>query len=159
VLIQAAAGGVGIFAVQLAKLKGAYVVAIGSEKNLSFLKELGADEVYNYHNGYTALSNDFDAVLDSMETAVHLIPHLKKGGRYLSITEPASQELAHQYEITAFNFLYHPDTAQLTQVKELIEENRLKVFIDKVLPLANASQMLKYQMEGHSKEKNILLVS
>ncbi|MFS4474395.1 NADP-dependent oxidoreductase [Chryseobacterium sp. T20] len=158
ILIQAAAGGVGVFATQLAKLRGAHVVAIGSEKNFSFLHELGADEVIDYHKGYAELSNDYDAIFDSMETSALLIPHLKKGGRYLSITEAASQELAQQYEIKAFNFLYQPNTAQLNQVKELIEKNKLKVFVDKVLPLADAAEILKYQMEGHSKGKNVLEV-
>src|SRR5215467_3709653 len=63
VLIQAAAGGVGLYAVQLAKVKGAYVVAVASAKNRDFLKSLGADEVFDYTNDYSLMSPDFDAVL------------------------------------------------------------------------------------------------
>ncbi|MBI3883548.1 MAG: NADP-dependent oxidoreductase [Sphingobacteriales bacterium] len=159
ILIQAAAGGVGIFAVQLAKQKGAYVVAVGSEKNEAFLKSLGANEVFSYKNDYSNLPKDFDAVFDSMESSKQTIPLLKKGGKYLSITEPASEELINRYGILATNFLYKSDGKQLSHIKDLLESNNLKTFIDSIFPLSEASEALKYQKQGHSKGKNVLVIS
>jgi len=160
VLIQAAAGGVGIFAVQLAKRRGCYVVAIGSERNSDFLKSLGADQVFDYCSySYEALPDDFDAVFDSMETSKALIPLLNEGGRYLSITEPASKDLADKYRVSVYNFLYQPHASQLDQIRKMIEANALKVFVDRTFDLKDASQALLYQKQGHSRGKNVLEVS
>jgi NADPH:quinone reductase-like Zn-dependent oxidoreductase len=158
ILIQAAAGGVGIFAVQLGKLSGAYVVAVGSEKNDDFLKHLGADEVFNYRNDYSLLPHNFDAILDSVETSRQTIPLLKEGGRYVSLTEPASDELAKEFGITATNFLFKRNATQLNNIKELIETNNLKVFVDKTFLLSETGEALKYQRAAHSRGKNVLKV-
>ncbi|MPR34951.1 NADP-dependent oxidoreductase [Salmonirosea aquatica] len=159
VLIQAAAGGVGTMAVQLAKWKGAYVVALASPKNASFLTELGADEVVDYkRDDLTETIQDVDAAFDSMATSAQLFKMLKKGGRYVSITAKPSQELAESYGVSATNFLFHSDAAQLSQLVALIEEGKIKVFLDKTFPLAEAKAALEYQKQGHSRGKNVLLV-
>ena len=158
VLIQAAAGGVGVFAVQLAKIIGSYIVAVGSEKNKEFLKSIGADEVCDYKNGYTGLPADFDAVLDSVQSSQQTIPLLKKGGRYVSITAPAQEELVKKFEVSATNFLYTSDGKQLNAIKELIESSKLKVFVDKTYPLSEVREALKYQQGSHSRRKNVLKI-
>jgi len=159
VLIQAAAGGVGLFAVQLAKLKSAFVVAVASPKNRDFLKSLGADEVFDYTSDYSLMPRDFDAILDSMDTSQQTIPLLKKGGRYVSLTEPAADGLSKKFEVSATNFLYKPDAVQLENIKELIETDRLRVFIDKIFSLSEANEALKYQRISHTRGKNILEVN
>ena len=160
ILIQAAAGGVGIFAVQFAKWKGAYVVAVASEKNIAFLKLLGADEILNYHTAdFSTLSNDFDAVFDSMASAEQTCKLLKKDGRYVSITAKPSAELAERYGISATNFLFVSDAGQLGEIVKLIEQEKVKVFLDKVFPLTAVKEALAYQQLGHSKGKNILTVA
>jgi NADPH:quinone reductase-like Zn-dependent oxidoreductase len=159
VLIQAAAGGVGIFAVQLAKLSGAYVVAVASVKNRDFLMSLGADEVFDYTNDYSLLPGNFDAVLDSMETSPQTIPLLKNGGRYVSITEPAPTDLTKKFGVSAASFLYSSNAIQLDKIRELIEANKLKVFVDKTFPLSETREALKYQKYGHSRGKNVLTVN
>jgi NADPH:quinone reductase-like Zn-dependent oxidoreductase len=158
ILIQAAAGGVGNFAVQLAKLKGAYVVAVASEKNTEFLKYLGADEVFNYANDFSILPRNFDGVLDSMDSSEQTIPLLKTGGRYVSITGPAADEIVKRFEVHATNFLYEPNATQLDNIRELIETNKLKVVIDKTFALSEASDALRYQEASHTRGKNILKV-
>lgn len=158
VLIQAAAGGVGVFAVQLAKFAGAHVVAVGSERNTAFLKSLGADEVFDYHQGYATLSGDFDAVLDSVVSAAQTIPLLKRGGRYVSLTIPASQELADQYGVTISNFLYNSNAAQLKEVVRLIGEGALRVIVDKTFHFEDIVAALQYQRAGHSRGKNVLIM-
>lgn len=158
VLIQAAAGGVGIFAVQLAKIKGAYVVAVGSEKNSEFLKSLGADEVFDYENDFSTLPNDFDAILDSVASSEETLRLLKKGGKYVSLTLPASQELAVSLDVSATNFLYTSNSDSLQKIVDLIEAGELKVFIDKIFSFKDLVPALLYQQAGHSKGKNILII-
>lgn len=158
ILIQAAAGGVGLFALQFAKWKGAYVVAIASEKNEQFLKSLGADEIFDYKKNFPVLPNDFDAVFDSMASSEQAFKALKKGGKYVSITAKPSNELAESYGISATNFLFYSNAEQLKQIVTLIEQGKVKVFIDKTFALSNAKQALDYQKQGHSRGKNVLVV-
>ncbi|MEZ0611857.1 NADP-dependent oxidoreductase [Fibrella sp. WM1] len=157
VLVQAAAGGVGYFAVQLAKWKGARVVAVASEKNEAFVREAGADEVIDYRNGYDSLPADFDAVFDSMGTSAQTIPLLKPGGRYVTITAKPAEGLAEQHGVTAQHFLFHADADQMTQLVGLIEQGTLKVVLDRQFALTDAKEALAYQKLGHSKGKNVLL--
>jgi NADPH:quinone reductase-like Zn-dependent oxidoreductase len=102
------------------------------------------------------LPADFDAIMDSMATSRQTIPLLKKGGRYVSLTAPAADGLAKEFDVSATSFLYTPNAAQLEKIKELIETNKLKIFIDKIFPLSQASEALKYQQSSHSRGKNVL---
>lgn len=158
VLVQAAAGGVGYFAVQLAKWKGARVVAVASEKNEAFVRDAGADEVIDYHNGYANMPADFDAVFDSMGTSAQTIPLLKPGGRYVTITAKPVEGLAEQHGVTAQHFLFQADADQLAQLVALVEQGLLKVAIDRQFALTDAKEALAYQQQGHSRGKNVLLV-
>jgi len=158
VLIQAAAGGVGVFAVQLAKQAGAHVVAVGSGKNAEFLTSLGADEVFDYKFDFKTLPADLDAVLDSMNSPEKTMPLLKKGGRYVSIAQPPAPELARQLGVTASSFLYNPNSEQLKEVVGLIGRGQLKIFIDKTFPLEQVVAGLQYQKAGHTRGKNVIIV-
>lgn len=159
ILVQAAAGGVGIFAVQFAKWKGAQIIGIASPKNETFLKNLGVDGIIDYKTAdFSKIIPDFDAVFDSMASSEKTIPLLKKGGRYVSITAKPSEELAQKYGVEATNFLFHSDAEQLKTIVGLIEEGHIKVILDKQFKLTEAKDALKYQHEGHSKGKNVLVV-
>ena len=159
VLVQAAAGGVGFFAVQFAKWKGAHVVGVASLKNEAFLKSVGVESIIDYKTAdFFKITPDFDAVFDSMASSEKTIPLLKKGGRYVSITAKPSDELAQQHGVEATNFLFHSDAAQLKTIVGLIEEGRVKVVLDKQFKLTEAKDALTYQHEGHSKGKNVLIV-
>lgn len=153
ILIQAAAGGVGTFAVQLAKQQGAYVVAVGSRQNEDFLKGLGADEVIDYKEGFDHVSADFDAILDSKASAAQTIPLLRKNGRYVSLTLPAPAELVRQYDVIASSFLF---TAGTDRLHRIVENDSLKIIIDKVFPAAEIAEALAWQNAGRSKGKNVL---
>lgn len=153
ILIQAAAGGVGTFAVQLAKQKGAYVVAVGSRPNADFLKDLGADEVIDYKDGFDKVPADFDAILDSKASAAQTIPLLRKNGRYVSLTLPAPAELVEEYGVIASSFLF---TAGTDRLNRIVRNDGLKIIIDKVFPAAEIAQALAYQSAGRSKGKNVL---
>ncbi|WCT13756.1 NADP-dependent oxidoreductase [Mucilaginibacter jinjuensis] len=158
VLIQAAAGGVGIFAVQLALQTCAYVVAVGSNRNTDFLKALGADEVVDYHAGFGSLSTDFDAILDSMNSAEQTLPLLKKGGKYVSITQPASADLAEKHQVTATHFLYTPNAAHLQELVSRIGKSQLQIYIDKTFALNDINEGINYQKNGHTRGKNVIIV-
>jgi len=159
ILIQAAAGGVGLFAVQFAKWKGAYVVAVASEKNEAFLKSFGADEVLNYKTiNFSKIAKDFDAVFDSMASAEQTMQIIKKGGKYVSLTANPPDELAKSYCITATNLLFQSNAQQLKEIVNLVEQKKVKITIDKTFSLSDAIDALEYQKLGHSKGKNILTV-
>lgn len=158
VLIQAAAGGVGYFAVQLAKWKGARVIAVASEKNVAFVHKAGADQVIDYHNGYAGLTADLDAVFDSMGTSEQTIPLLKPGGRYVTITAKPAEGLAERHGVTAQHFLFQSNADQLKQLVALVEQDILKVVINRQFALTDAKEALAYQKLGHTRGKNVLLV-
>lgn len=159
VLIQAAAGGVGLFAVQFAKWKGAHVVGVASAKNEAFLKSLGIDDIIDYKTAdFSKITPDFDAVFDSMASSEQTIPLLKKGGNYVTITAKPSEDLVQKHGVTATHFLFHSNPEQLKTIVNLIEQNHVNVFLDKTFKLTEANAALKYQHEGHSKGKNVLVI-
>lgn len=157
VVIQAAAGGVGLFALQFAKWAGAYVIATSSARNKEFLLEAGADKVVDYTN--EKLSDrvkDADLVLDSVSTPdVQLegFKVLKTGGHYVSITAGPREELLKGFNIHANRFLFHADAEQLKQIVGLIENGIVKVRLEKVFPLKNAREALEYVHRGRTRGK------
>ncbi|OYX13271.1 MAG: hypothetical protein B7Z16_15840, partial [Algoriphagus sp. 32-45-6] len=152
-------GGVGLFAVQLAKWKGAQVVGIASAKNEGFLKSVGVDALIDYKTtDFSKIPADFDAVFDSMASSEHTIPILKKGGKYVTITAKPSESLVQKHDVTATHFLFHSNAEQLKIIVNLIEQNHVKVFLDKEFKLTEAKDALKYQHEGRSRGKNVLVV-
>jgi NADPH:quinone reductase-like Zn-dependent oxidoreductase len=162
VLVQAAAGGVGLFAVQFAKWKGAYVYGTASESNEAFLKEYGVNEVINYHTTkLTEKVNGADLVLDSVatpEVQEECFKALKKGGRYVSITAGPRPELLKDYDIQATRFLFISNPEQLKQIVELIEHGIVKVHVDKTFPLVNAQDALEYVHKGRTRGKVVLTI-
>ena len=160
ILIQAAAGGVGHLAVQFAKWKGAYVVAMASEKNAAFLKSIGADEVLNYKTiNFSKIPKDFDAVFDSVASAEQTMQIIKKGGKYVSLTASPPDGLAKSYGITATNILFQSNAHQLKEIVNCVEQKKVKISIDKIFSLSNAIEALEYQKLGHTKGKNVLTVN
>lgn len=160
IVIHAAAGGVGLFALQFAKWKGAYVIATASERNIEFLQSVGADEVVDYTKyKLTAKVSNADAVLDSIATPdvqLESFKALKQNGKYVSITAGPREELQKDFKISATRFLFHADAAQLKQIAQLIEDGTVKVFIDKAFPLTEAKEALVYVHKGHARGKVVL---
>jgi NADPH:quinone reductase-like Zn-dependent oxidoreductase len=161
IVIHAGAGGVGLFALQFAKWKGAYAIATSSERNIDFLKSVGADEVIDYTKyKLSDKVRDADVVLDSVatpEVQLESFKALKKGGRYVSITAGPREELQKGFDIYATRFLFHSDQEQLKQIVQLVEEGKVKVFIDKTYSLTQAKEALTYLHAGRSRGKVILL--
>lgn len=161
ILVHGGAGGVGHIAIQFAKSFGAYVATTVSTKDIDFAKSLCADEVIDYKTQkFEELLKDFDAVFDTVggETTDNSFKVLKKGGILVSMLGEPNQELAQQNQVTAFGQGTQADTAHLTHLAELVDQNKIKVHIDKIFPLAEASEAFKYQEEIHPQGKVVVKI-
>ncbi|MER2227836.1 MAG: NADP-dependent oxidoreductase [Carnobacterium sp.] len=139
VLIHAGSGGVGTYAIQLAKSKGAYVISTASEKNRDLLLGLGVDQFIDYKNeDFTELLSDVDVIFDTMggevlENSFKVIkPHT---GRIVSIVGDADKELIEKADITFNNIWLEPDGKQLSQLAQLMEQGKVKSIIGATYPL------------------------
>ncbi|GEL78016.1 NADP-dependent oxidoreductase [Tenuibacillus multivorans] len=138
VLIHAGSGGVGSFAIQLAKNIGAYVATTASGKNVEFLKSLGADEVIDYtQQNFEEELNDYDFVLDSLGGEIQEKSYdvLKDGGRLTSIAAPPNEEKAKEKNVKAGFIWLEPKGEQLAKIAKLLEEGKVKVTIGHRFPL------------------------
>jgi NADPH:quinone reductase-like Zn-dependent oxidoreductase len=139
-LVHGGAGAVGVFAVQLAHLHGAYVIATASAKNCAFVKELGADEVIDYETTrFEEVARDIDVVFDTVggETRERSWKALKADGRMISIA--ADGEVTTNPKVRDAYFIVKPDKSQLIEVAKLLDSGRLKTFVKAVVPLGDAA--------------------
>src|SRR6201995_3949943 len=126
VLIHAAAGGVGNFAVHLAKARGAYVIGTASSKNQTFLSDLGVDKAVDYQKTrFKDAVRDVDVVLDTVggETLERSFKVLKKGGILVSLVQPPSQESATKYGVRALFYGGHASSSDLAEIAKLIDSH------------------------------------
>lgn len=161
VLIHGAAGGVGTFAVQFAKMKGARVIATASKKNHEFLRSLGADEVIDYNTTkFEDVVRDVDVVLDTItgETADRSYQVIKKGGIYVSILAPPSPEKAAAHGVRTHHTFVQANAEQLNEIAKLVDSGKLKLTIEKVFPLAEARAAQELNAQGHTRGKIVLRV-
>jgi len=159
VLIHAAAGGVGNFAVQFAKAQGAYVIGTASSKNQAFLGELGVDKAVDYKKTrFEDVVQDADVVLDTMggDTQERSFKALKKGGILVSIVQPPSQELAAKHGVRALFYGAHPSSSDLTEIARLIDSGKVKTVVETILPLAEARRAHELSESGHGRGKIVL---
>jgi NADPH:quinone reductase-like Zn-dependent oxidoreductase len=162
ILIHAAAGGVGHFAVQIAKWKKAKVIGTASAKNESFLRELGADEVIDYNTTkFEDVVKDVDIVLDTMagDTRQRSWQVLKKGGILVATLGISPQETPEEKDVRSGGFLVRSDTDQLTQIATLIDDGHLKPTVSNVLPLEEAAKAHELSQTEHVQGKIVLKVA
>jgi NADPH:quinone reductase-like Zn-dependent oxidoreductase len=162
VLIHAGSGGVGHFAVQLAKWKSAYVFATASTKNQDLLRKLGVDEPIDYtKQRFEDVARNIDIVLDTIggETQERSWSVLKKGGILASLVEPPSVEKAKELGVRATFVASHPNGAQLAEITKIIEAGRLAPVIDRILPLSEARRAHELSQSGHTHGKIVLRVT
>jgi NADPH:quinone reductase-like Zn-dependent oxidoreductase len=155
VLIHAASGGVGLFAVQFAKWKGATVIGTTSTENMDFVKELGADEVIDYtKERFEDVARDVDLVLDTIggDTQQRSLKVLKTGGRLVTTVKPESGDT----RIKGFTAI--SDTDHLNAIARLIDEGKVKPVIARVFPLDQAAEAQRYSETGHVRGKIVLRV-
>ena len=159
VLVHGASGGVGTLAVQLAKWKGAEVIATASEGNLSFLRALGADEAIDYRAvPFEEAVKDVDVVFDTIggDTQQRSWKVLKPGGILVSIVSPPSPELALEHGVREDFVFVEPDGEELAQLVELVDEGRLKTVLEAALPLTEARRAQELSRSGHTRGKLVL---
>ena len=162
VLIHGAAGGVGSFAVQLAKWKGAHVIGTASGRNQAFLRELGVDEPINYEKvSFEDVVHDVDVVLDTLggDTQNRSWKVLKKGGILVSIVAPPSVDEAAKHGVRSVFFSAHPSSAQLSEIAKLVDAGKLKPVVETVLPLSEARRAHELNETGHARGKIVLKVA
>jgi NADPH:quinone reductase-like Zn-dependent oxidoreductase len=161
VLIHGAAGGVGHFAVQLAKIKGARVIATASPRNHEFLRSLGADQVIDYNTTrFEDVVHDVDVVLDTItgDTADRSYQVIKKGGIYVTILRPPSEEKAAAHGVRTGHTFVQANVAQLDELAKLVDSGKLKASIEKVFPLAESGAAHDLNATGHTRGKIVLRV-
>ncbi|GAA4214706.1 NADP-dependent oxidoreductase [Pedobacter jeongneungensis] len=161
VLIHAAAGGVGTYAVQFAKWKGAHVIGTASNANADFLKRLGADEVIDYKmEDFEKVLSDIDLVLDTIggETQLKSLNVLKAGGRVITTLMPEFVTEAKAKKVHLIGFTAQSIPGQLTEIATLIDSGKVKPVIEKVLPFTSAKQAQTESEQGHTRGKIVLQV-
>ncbi len=186
VFIQAGSGGVGTFAIQLAKHLGAFVATTTSAKNSALVKNLGADLVIDYKTqDFSTILKEYDVVLHSNKDTKILeksLQILKPNGQLISLVGPPTPEFAEQIGLgwhlklvtkllslgikkkakklnTKFSFLFmKADGKQLSQITKLIELGVIKPVIDKVFPFEQTNDALAYVETGRSKGKVVVKV-
>lgn len=161
VLIQGAAGGIGHVAVQLAKWKGARVIGTANSDDVDFVRQLGADEVIDYKKErFEDVVHDVDVVLDVIggETQRRSIEVLKKGGILVSTVGVQFSDLAAERGVRAEAMVTQMDASELSQIGDLIDQGKLKVVVDVVLPLSDAAKAHEMLKSGQIKGKVVLRV-
>ncbi|MGP9022656.1 NADP-dependent oxidoreductase [Streptomyces sp. BR1] len=163
VLIHRAAGGVGHFAVQIAKARGAHVIALASEPKHDFLRELGADEVIDYRTtDLTEAVSDLDVVFDSSSQGASSLEILRPGGTLVTIMEHWNQELAAQAEAAGRRFAgisVEPDYASLEAIAALIDAGGIRPHVSETFPLADAAKAHEVVESGRVQGKVVLTVA
>jgi NADPH:quinone reductase-like Zn-dependent oxidoreductase len=161
VLIHAASGGVGTFAVQFAKWKGAYVIGTASADNIDFVKELGADEVIDYKKEkFEEQLKDIDLVFDTRggDTQKKSLKVLKNGGRLITTVKPENQEEAKEKNIHIEGYMAQSYPDQLKQIAQLIDEGKVKPVISKIMTLEEVAEAQRLSEEGHVRGKIVIRV-
>lgn len=185
VFIQAGSGGVGTFAIQLAKHLGAFVATTASAANTELVQRLGADLVIDYKSqDFATLLSGYDVVLNSQDskTLEKSLRILKPGGIAVSISGPPTGEFAHAFGLpwyvrlvttlisfgirrkakqlgVRFTFLFmKANGPQLAQLTHLVEAGHIRPVVDRVFPFAQTNEALAYVESGRAKGKVVIEV-
>jgi NADPH:quinone reductase-like Zn-dependent oxidoreductase len=159
VLIHGGAGGVGTYAVQLARWKGAEVITTASAENHDFLRELGASEVIDYtRERFEEKAQDVDVVLDTIggETQQRSWGIVRRGGILIGIVIPVSAEKAASLGVRSAFFIVGPKRSQLIELGRLIDAGTLRVIVGAALPLEKAREAF---VATHVRGKIVLQVA
>jgi NADPH:quinone reductase-like Zn-dependent oxidoreductase len=163
VLVNGAAGGVGHFALQLAKWKGARVIAVGDGRHEAFLRDLGADEFIDYtKTAAEDVARDVDLVIDAVggPTTGRFLRTLKRGGALFPIFPLgfSGAEEAEKLGVTVSTTQVRSSGEQLGQLANLLDTGAIRVAIDSTFALANAQKAHERAAQGHIRGKIVLLV-
>ena len=149
-------------AVQLAKAKGAYVIGTASGRNEEFVRSLGVDEFVDYAaQPFEEVVKDVDVVFDTVggDTQERAFQTLKKGGFLVTSAGTPLEEKALEFGVKSARVFCKPNALQLTEINRLIEESKLKIHIETILPLTEVKRAHKISEGGHTRGKIVLTVN
>lgn len=161
VLIHGAAGGIGAFAVQMAKEAGAYVIGSDIAEKGNFLRELGTDQVID------AMGERFEDVVGHVDVVLDLVGRdlverslaiLQPGGRYVTTIGDPPQEEAKARGIEAHTTFTQPTVEELNQIAELLDAGKLTVFVSRTFPLAEINEAMKFKNEEITPGKVVVTI-
>jgi len=162
VLIHGGSGGVGSFAIQIAKARGAKVIATASTANQDLLKQLGADVAIDYtKQKFEDVAKDVDVVLDSVgkDTLARSYGVVKKGGFIVTLVSRLDQAELDKHGIRGASLGVEPNSNELTEIGKLIDEEKIKVVVSLTFPLAEAMKAQEQVATGHTRGKIVLKVA
>jgi NADPH:quinone reductase-like Zn-dependent oxidoreductase len=180
VLIHAGSGGVGSFAIQYAKAKGAIVYTTTSSKNVDWVKALGADRVIDYKTeDYKTIAKDLDIVFDTLgeNYTLEAFEIIKEGGKVSTIVGPPDEETAKQMGMTDYNLpeelsnlikeksaIYkltwmQPNAEQLNTITTMVENSDIKPIVDLIYSLEDGIDAYEYLATGRAQGKVIISLS
>ena len=163
VLVNGAAGGVGHVAVQVARWKGAHVVAAASARHEGFLTDLGVDEFLDYAvRPPEEVVRDVDLVLDAVGGARtgRFLRCLTRGGALFPVFfGPYDAQLATELGVTVSGTQVRSSGAQLTEIAPLLQDGTIRVAVDSTYPLAHAAQAHERAERGHLQGKLVLTLA
>ena len=162
VLIHGGSGGVGSFAIQIAKAHGAKVIATASTANQDLLKQLGADVAIDYtKTKFEDIARDVDVVLDSVgkDTLARSYGVVKKGGFIVSLVARPNPTELEKHGIRGAPISVEPNSAELAEIGKLIDKKKIKVIVSQTLPLSEAIKAQEQVATGHTRGKIVLKVA
>ncbi len=164
VFISGGAGGVGHYAIQLAKWKGAQVITTTSTRNVEFVRDLGADVVIDYtRQALLDGIKNVDVVLDTIggDILKESFKVVKRGGSIVSLpghlgVKALGDQLAPKSGVDFANIMVHPSGEQMAEIAKLTDAGQLKTHLDAVFPLKDVAQAHKLSEGGHVRGKLVL---
>jgi len=162
ILIHGGSGGVGSFAIQIAKTKGAKVIATASTANQDLLKQLGADVAVDYtKTKFEDVAKDVDVVFDTVgrDTLARSYPLVKKNGIVTTIVSRPDQAQLDKFGIRGSSVSSHPDGNELAEITKLIDAGKIKPVVGQVLPLTDAVKASQQAETHHTRGKIVLKIA
>lgn len=161
VLVHAGAGGVGSFAVQLARLAGAHVTATASQANAELVRSIGADMIVDYRRqDFATLAKGVDTVIDTVggDTLERSIGIIRPGGKLVSIPAPFDVEAARTRGIDARFIFHQSDAGRLAAVAALVASGQLRSIVGRSFPLVETAEALRQLSNGGARGKTVLKI-
>ena len=162
VLIHGGSGGVGSMAIQIAKARGAKVIATASTPNQGLLKELGADVAIDYTTQkFEDIAKDVDVVLDSVgqDTLARSYGVIKKGGFVATLVSEPDQAELDKHGIRGAPIAVRPNASELAEITKLIEAKKIKPIVSQVLTLTDAAKAQEQAATHHTRGKIVLKIA
>ncbi|MFL6515948.1 MAG: NADP-dependent oxidoreductase [Chthoniobacterales bacterium] len=162
ILIHGGSGGVGSFAIQIAKARGAHVIATASTANQDLLKQLGADECIDYtKTKFEDVVHEVDAVLDPVgrDTLARSYAVVKKGGIVMTLVARLDKGELEKRGVRGTGIAVHPDSEDLSQIAQLIDAGKVKPVVTTILPFSEAVRAEQQAETHHTRGKIVLKIA